>query len=501
MKNLFIFFLLPLFWTPHLNAQRKYESIAQSIGLESIDKFRSFLALPNDASKPEDIFDNISWAKSELEALDFEVKTLETSALPLLLANLTVKKSRPTLAFYMHLDGQAIDQSKWDQTNPYTAVLKEKTDKGFQSISWDKLRDNGAADYRIFARSSADDKGPFVMLLTALSYLKKSKKLPAFNLKLILDFEEEQSSPGLPDAVKKYKDQLLADLLLILDGPVHSSGKPTLVFGNRGIATLTLTSFGPLMPQHSGHYGNYIPNPALDLAKALASMKDNEGRVVIPGFYEGIRFDAATKKILQSVPAEEKAIKERTQTKRNDLVGNTYQESIQYPSLNIRGMRSGWVGSEARTIVPATATAELDIRLVVESDPYKLIEGVKTHLNGQGYTILDHVPSKEERMRYDRIIQMNTKVAYPAFRTDTESKGGKWLNAIFTDCYGAQAVIIRTSGGSVPISPFVSELGVPAIGVPTVNLDNNQHSPNENLRVGNYLNGIESFLAILTTKY
>ncbi len=501
MKNLFIFFLLLLFWTPHLNAQRKYEPIAQSIGIESIDKFRSFLALPNDASKPEDIFDNISWAKSELEALDFEVKTLETSALPLLLANLTVKKSRPTLAFYMHLDGQAIDQSKWDQTNPYTAVLKEKTENGFQPISWDKLMDSGAADYRIFARSSADDKGPFVMLLTALSYLKKSKKLPAFNLKLILDFEEEQSSPGLPDAVKKYKDQLLADLLLILDGPVHSSGKPTLVFGNRGIATLTLTSFGPLMPQHSGHYGNYIPNPALDLAKALASMKDNQGRVVIPGFYEGIRFDEATKKILQSVPAEEKAIKERTQTKRNDLVGNTYQESIQYPSLNIRGMRSGWVGSEARTIVPATATAELDIRLVVESDPYKLIEGVKTHLNRQGFTILDHAPSKEERMRYDRIIQMNTKVAYPAFRTDTESKGGKWLNTIFTDYYGEQAVIIRTSGGSVPISPFVSELGVPAIGVPTVNLDNNQHSPNENLRVGNYLNGIESFLAILTTKY
>ncbi len=110
MKNLFIFFLLLLFWTPHLNAQRKYEPIAQSIGIESIDKFRSFLALPNDASKPEDISDNISWAKSELEALDFEVKTLETSALPLLLANLTLKKSRPTLAFYMHLDGQAIDR-------------------------------------------------------------------------------------------------------------------------------------------------------------------------------------------------------------------------------------------------------------------------------------------------------------------------------------------------------------------------------------------------------
>ena len=305
----------------------------------------------------------------------------------------------------------------------------------------------------------------------------------------------------MPEAVKKYKDQLTADLLLILDGPVHSSGKPTLVFGNRGIAALTLTAFGPIVPQHSGHYGNYIPNPALELSKALASMKDNQGRVVIPGFYDGISLDAATKKILEGVPTEDMAIKERTQTKSNDRVGNTYQESIQFPSLNIRGLQSGWVGDEARTIIPATATAELDIRLVVESDPYKLIDGVKTHLINQGFTVLDHQPTKEERMSQDRIIQMTSNVAYPAFRTATQSKEGKWLSALLTDYYNEKPVIIRTSGGSVPISPFVSELGVPAIGVPTVNLDNNQHSPNENLRVGNYLTGIESFLAILTSKF
>lgn len=484
-----------------MQAQRKYESTAQSIGIASIEKFKAFLSLPNDAAKPDEIIANIAWAKSELEALNFEVKTLETNSLPLLLANLIVKESRPTLAFYMHLDGQAVDPLKWDQKDPYTPVLKSKNETGFQTIDWNHLEDENAAEYRIFARSSADDKGPFVMLLTALNYLKKSKKTPAFNLKIILDFEEEQSSPGLPDAVKQYKEQLLADLLLILDGPVHSSGKPTLVFGNRGIATLTLTSYGPLMPQHSGHYGNYITNPALTLAQALASMKDQYGRVLISGFYNGIEIDETAKKILQTVPAEEKAIKERTQTKGNDRVGSTYQESIQYPSLNIRGMKSGWVGAEARTIIPATATAELDIRLVVESDPYKLIEGVRAHLIDQGFTVLDHAPTKQERMTYEKLIQMNTKVAYPAFRTDPSAKGGKWLNTILTDYYGEQPVVIRTSGGSVPISPFVTELGVPAIGVPTVNLDNNQHSPNENLRIGNYLTGIESFLAILTTKY
>jgi len=164
-------------------------------------------------------------------------------------------------------------------------------------------------------------------------------------------------------------------------------------------------------------------------------------------------------------------------------------------------MQSGWVGEAARTIIPASATAEMDIRLVLESKPEALIAGVEKHIQNLGFTVLDHVPSEKERMQYDKIIQMNAKVSYPAFRTDTQAKEGQWLTKILTDYYQSKPVIIRTSGGSVPISPFVSELGVPAIGVPTVNLDNNQHSPNENLRVGNYLMGIETFLTILTTAF
>ena len=255
-----------------------------------------------------------------------------------------------------------------------------------------------------------------------------------------------------------------------------------------------------MTPQHSGHYGNYLPNPALDLAKILASMKDDEGRVVLPDFYKGITIDAAAKKVLNGVPEEEKAIKARTQTLRNDQVGATYQESLQYPSLNIRGMQSGWVGDKARTIIPSTATAEMDIRLVLESKPEELIQAVKNHIEKMGYTVLDHIPSSSERMTYSRLVTLNSKIAYPAFRTNTESKEGLWIAEVLTKYYEKEPVIIRTSGGSVPISPFVSQLGIPAIGLPTVNLDNNQHSPNENLSLPNYLNGIETFLVVLTSK-
>jgi acetylornithine deacetylase/succinyl-diaminopimelate desuccinylase-like protein len=223
--------------------------------------------------------------------------------------------------------------------------------------------------------------------------------------------------------------------------------------------------------------------------------------VLIPGFYSDIFLSDTVKEILEGVPSEESSIKARTQTKLNDLVGSTYQESLQYPSLNIRGMQSGWVGKEARTIIPSSATAEMDIRLVLESKPEILLSSIKSHIEGLGYTILDHTPTSDERLRYDKIIQMKAKVHYPAFRTDSKAKEGQWLTKILNDYYQKSPVIIRTSGGSVPISPFVSQLGVPAIGVPTVNLDNNQHSPNENLRLGNYFMGIESFIAILTSSF
>ena len=492
----FIFFI-----NTGIQAQREYEKDARLVGIKSLDRFKSFLALANDASNIDEIKNNINWAEDQLKIQNFNIKILKTSSLPLMIANLSVNEKLPTIAFYMHLDGQAVDISKWDQEDPYKAVLKKEVNTSFKILSWDALESDSVNDLRIFARSSSDDKGPFLMLLTALEYLKNKNKSPAFNIKLILDFEEEQSSPGLPEAVRKYKNDLLAELLLILDGPMHSSGLPTLVFGNRGIAKLTLTTYGPKTAQHSGHYGNYIPNPALELSKVLSSMKDDSGRVVVPNFYKGVNIDSSVKKILDAVPSEDTSIKSRTQISNTDRVGKTYQESIQYPSLNIRGMRSGWIGKEARTIIPATATAEIDIRLVIESDPVELISGVKKHIQNLGYTVLNDEPTKEERLNYTKIIRFNSKIAYPAFRTNTQGKEGKWLSKIIKDYYNVSPVIIRTSGGSVPISPFVSELGVPAIGVPTVNLDNNQHSPNENLKIGNYLNGIETFLAILTSRF
>ena len=338
------------------------------------------------------------------------------------------------------------------------------------------------------------------MFLAAIDALQKIGKQPNYNLKVILDYEEEMGSPNLPKAVEENRILLAADDLVIFDGPMHRLNKPTLSFGARGISTVQLTTYGPIVPQHSGHFGNYIPNPAFKLSKILASLKDDQGKVVVPGFYDGIFLDEKTKAVLAKTPHNEKELQELLQIGAFDQVGPNYQEAIQYPSLNVRGMQSGWINEKVRTIIPAWARAEIDVRLVKESDPLRLHRLIKKHIEGLGYLVLDREPTREERLSHDKIATYTYEVSYQSFRTGVNSDIGAWLGKALFRAFGEEPIRVRMSGGSIPISPFVNSLNIPAVGVPTVNRDNNQHSPNENLRLGNYRDGIKTILAILTEK-
>ena len=227
-------------------------------------------------------------------------------------------------------------------------------------------------------------------------------------------------------------------------------------------------------------------------------MKSENGKVIIPGFYDGIVLTDKIKSILNDTPHNEEELKNILQFSETDKVADNYQESIQYPSLNIRGMQSGWINEKVRTIIPAWARAEIDIRLVKESSPENLIKLIKSHIENQGYLILDREPTKKERIKHPNIATIKTKILYQSFRTDMQSKIGRWLQKALVRAFDQDPIIIRMSGGSIPISPFVNSLGIPAVCVPTVNIDNNQHSPNENLRLGNYRDGIKTILTILT---
>lgn len=466
----------------------------------SLDEFRELLSLPNDAHFPHTIEKNVRWCERNFTSRGFQVQRLVTPGAPLLLGERkSDQENAKTVLIYLQIDGQPVDTNYWNQPDPYVAVLKSKNDSGeWEEISWQHLDGKIDPEWRIFARSASDAKGPVSMFLTAIDLLKNEDHDPNFNMKIIMDFEEEMGSPNLPKAVTKYQEELAADMLVIFDGPRHLSNQPTLTFGARGITTITLEVFGPIKPQHSGHYGNYIPNPAERLARLLASMKDEQGRVAIPGFYDGVNISEEVKKILRSVPDDEALMKTALGISGTDKVAPTYQESLQYPSLNVRGLSSGWVREKSRTIVPSSAIAELDIRLVLESEPQRLLELVTAHIEQQGYLILDRLPNWEERARFSKICKMDAITSYHAFRTDFNSEIGIWLNNALIKAFGEAPIRLRTSGGSIPISPFVKELGIPAVTVPTVNRDNNQHSPNENIRLGNYFDGIKTIYAILS---
>ena len=483
-----------------INAQTPSDQDFIDAAKSSFPKFKELLGIPNDAHFHDDIEKNVKWCEEEFGKIGFTTKRLNTPTVPLLLAE--KKSSNPdalTVLIYLQIDGQPVDPSFWDQKSPYEATLKQQSPQGgWDAIDWNKL--NGKTidpEWRIFARSTSDAKGPVQMFLATMDLIEKYDVEPNFHMKIIMDFEEELGSPQLPKAVTRYQSDLASDMLIIFDGPRHITNRPTLTFGARGISTITLKVFGPVLPQHSGHYGNYSPNPAVRLSQLIASMKDDEGRVTIPGYYDGISISPEVKKILDAVPDDENYINAKIGIAKHDGVANSYQEALQYPSLNVRGMLSGWVGEEKRTIIPSSATAEIDVRLVLESDPDRLISLIRNHIEGQGYHILDRSPTSQERAKYPRICQFESETSYLAFRTAFDSKVGIWLDRALTKAFGSTPVKQRTSGGSIPISPFVTQLGVPAVTVPTVNRDNNQHSPNENIRVGNYIEGIKTMFYIL----
>ena len=482
-------------------SSNELDRLTESYFMHSAELLKEMIAVKNDAAIAEHVTANIAYAQKVFSERGFSIEMLETSGIPLMLATYEPKRPKRTLLTYVHVDGQAVDLSKWNQPDPYAVVLKRPTaDGGFEQLPWSNLKEAYDPELRLFGRSTSDDKGPLAMFLAAWDALTEVKKLPDYRIKMVIDFEEEQGSPSLPEAVTLHRDKLTADAMLIFDGPRHVSNLPTLTFGARGISTVTLETYGPKLAQHSGHYGNYAPNPAFMLAQALASMKDERGRVLIKGFYDNVNISAADKAILDAVPDDEQAIKERLGFATADAVGRTYQESIQYPSLNIRGLRSAWVGDEVRTIVPATALAEIDIRLVPEVNPERLINLVRAHLESQGFLVLDREPTQEERMAHSKIMRMQSSISYQAFRTPFDAEVSVWLSNIMKKTFSEPLVSVRMSGGSIPISPFVDGLGIDAVTIPTVNADNNQHSPNENLRAQNLKDGLRTLIAVLSAE-
>ncbi len=476
----------------------------QKAAQASLHEWMDVLTLPNDSNVAADIQKNAEWFKAALEKRGFTVKLLPNQGKPMLLATATpIPGNAKTVLIYGHMDGQAVKPSEWEQESPWKPVLKERGADG----SWKQLPTEqlyGSApnpEWRVFARSSSDDKAPIIMLIAALDGLKAQGINPSVNVKILLDSEEEKGSPTLGQVIQENLNDLKADALLVLDGPMHASNQPTLVFGNRGIAQATLTVYGASQDLHSGHYGNFAANPAFTMANLLTSMKDADGRVLVKGYYDGIQFDAATQAVMKAVPDDEATLRKRLGIATAEKVGNNYQEAMQYPSLNVRGLQIAEVGDKARTVVPAQAIAELDLRTVPETPPERLQALLRAHIEAQGFHLIDGAPTAEMRAQYPKLASLKmggVSASSSAVRTDLNAPIGDWLRSGMRNAWGQAPVQIRMMGGTVPTGAAVQALKVPFVIVPMVNADNNQHSKNENMRLGNYFDGVKSLSFILT---
>ncbi|HMP29096.1 MAG TPA: M20/M25/M40 family metallo-hydrolase [Saprospiraceae bacterium] len=481
-----------------------YQQLSQTYGLKHMHTLRAFLSLPCDANFKDDILKNVDWVENQFEQRGFTSLRLETPTVPvLLLQKMSDNTKAKTLMFYFHADGQPVVPKEWSQEDPFVPVLKKQNPetKKWEEVSFESQTNNFDPELRIFARAASDDKGPGVMLLAALDAIFDAGSKPNYNIKILVDFEEEKGSTSLPAIVSQYKDLLKTDLLLILDGPAHDSNLPTLSFGSRGIVTVTLTTYGSYSALHSGHFGNYVPNPAWRMVKLLSTMKTSSGKVVIQGFYDGVKIDKTTKDYLKTIPDNVPSLHKRLGIKRTDKVGESYRESLMYPSLNIRGLKSGEVADLAGTIVPEKAVAEIDIRTVTQTPPDSLVKKLKSHILKHGYHIIDHDPTPDERAKYENLIKIQIRPPYGAFSTDISGSAAKWLESAIAKTTSEKVLKLPLMGGSLPITPFVTQLGVQAIILPTVNSDNNQHSFDENLRLGNFVGGIKTLIGILSTDF
>jgi len=458
------------------------------------------LSIPNIASDEPNIRRNADFLKTMFERRGFQVRFFDVPKRgPIVFAELPAPGAARTMLFYAHYDGQPVDPKAWTGTGPFEPALRTgSVEAGGTIRAFPAAGTPYQDDWRIYARSSSDDKSPIVAMLAAVDALA-AKGIPrVVNLKVVLDSEEERGSPGLEAALAANHGFVRGDVLITGDGPVHQSGRPLISYGNRGVLDFNLTVYGPVRSLHSGHYGNWAPNPAMHLAQLLASMKDAAGRVTIDGFYaDVVPLTARERAAVDAMPFNDAELMRELQFGEAEGGGRKLAELINEPSLNVRGLRSAYVGDESQNVVPDRAEASCDIRLVKNIDPDRQMARVVAHIEKQGYFVVrDREPTPEERRTRPRVARLDYGGGYPATRTSMDLPVSVAVARVLDGAFGSDVVKAPTLGGSVPMHLF-DRLGLPVIAVPIVNYDNSQHSHNENLRVGHFWRGIETYAALL----
>jgi acetylornithine deacetylase/succinyl-diaminopimelate desuccinylase-like protein len=461
-----------------------------------LSEFARLVELPNVASDAPGIERNVAALQTMLERRGLRVQVLRSgSAPPIVVGDLPARGAGArTIAFYAHYDGQPGDTLSWNGL-PWTPVLRDARGRELP-LAEDTPLD---PESRLYARSAGDDKAPIMAMLVALDALRAAKRSPRFSLRIVLEGEEEAGSPHLADYMARYPALLRPDAWLICDGPVHQSGRMELGFGARGTTGVEMTVYGPIKSLHDGHYGNWVPNPIVRLANLIASMRDDDGGIRIAGFMDDVQPpSAAERAALAAVPDVESQLRAEFQIGAPEGGGESLNARLMRPALNVRGIQSGNVGERATNSIPTEARASLDFRLVPTQTPESVRGRVERHLATLGWTVVASTPDSATRVTHDKLVKLVWGAGYPPARTPLDLPLSGEITRVLT-AIGHEPVRLPTLGGSVPMYLFQQPHGTPAIILPIANHDDNQHAPNENLRLQNLWDGIEVFAALFAT--
>ena len=485
----------------------KVRAYRQANEHQILAEYFEFLSIPNSALDKANIQRNAEFIASLLRKRGVDAGLLQSQTPgtpPAVVGEVLVPGAKRTIVFYAHYDGQAVNPEKWHpDISPYQPLyLSNSIEKGGRVLPQPKPGEAINPERRISGRSSSDDKAGVLLIINAYDAIAQSQIKLTSNIKFFFEGEEEIGSVHLGEILERYRELLRSDLWIIADGPVHQSGLPMLDFGVRGDVNMEITTYGPKRPLHSGHYGNWAPNPALLLVRLLASMKDENGWVTIKGFYEDvIPFSDSEKKAFAVIPSVDEPLKKELGFIRPEGGGKTLYEMYEYPSLNINGIRSADVGKDARNVISTEATANLDLRQVLGTDYKKQIQRVIDHIKAQGFYVTDKDSTDEDRQRYEKIAKVTVdKGGYNAQRTPIDLPISQSVIAAVRRAANGPIVVAPTSGGSLPLYLIEKHLNAKVITLCIVNHDNNQHSENENVRIQNLWDSLEQLAAIMTMK-
>jgi acetylornithine deacetylase/succinyl-diaminopimelate desuccinylase-like protein len=458
-----------------------------------VDELRGLVSLPNVAGNDADMRKNADRLQALFTARQFKVETVGGPGSPVVFASLDVPNAAGTLTFYIHYDGQPVDAKEWTRCQPFTPCLWSASGP----VADDPARTTFDPDWRLYGRSTSDDKGPIVAFLNAVDALRATGSGPTWNLRVVLDGEEEAGSANFRRFATARPGALKTDLAVTLDGPRHPSGRPTVYFGVRGGAGVTITVYGAKGDLHSGNYGNWAPDPSMRLAKLLATMKDDAGRVLIKDFYRDVRPLTPTERTaLASAPEVESLLAREFAVATPERPDERLEVKLNQPTLSVLEMSTS--GIPGRSAIPGSATARIEVRMVKDLVPETQNTLITEHVKAQGYVVVSgREPTDEERRTHRLLARVDPRRGSPASRVSMDDPKAQAVVKALT-MRGVPPVQLPTLGGSMPFGTFSDEYAMPTVGVSIVNYDNNQHGPDENLRLRNLWEGIEMLAALMT---